>query len=58
MFVEDIKMEREVAKCKAKLVKELDSTYKQLEKDGDWEAFGKRIKGILKFKYMTQLVKI
>ena len=46
MFSKDFEMERKVAKCKATLVRELNAAYKQQQKDGDWEAFGERIKGI------------
>ena len=46
MFSEDYQKEQQVAKCKATLIKELKSVYSKLQKDGDWEAFGKRIKGI------------
>ena len=46
MFSEDIEMERKVAKCKSTLLKELKDAYAQMQKDGDWDSFGKRVKGI------------
>ena len=45
-MIDDIKMEREVAKCKATLLKELKAAYAQLQKDGNWEDFGQRVRGI------------
>lgn len=45
-FFDDMKKEKKIARCKATLIKELKAAYAQLQKDGDWYAFGERIKGI------------
>lgn len=46
MIIDDIQREKEIAKCKAQLIKELKAAYAKQQKDGDWVSFGERIKGI------------
>ncbi len=46
MAVEKIDEEKQIAQCKATLMKELKAVYKELQKDKDWEKFGKQVKNI------------
>jgi len=52
MLKKDFEMERKIAKTKATIIKELNWAYKELKKDGDYQSFGRRIKGI----YMSYAV--
>lgn len=46
MLNKNFEMERKIAKTKATIIKELNWAYKELKKNGDYESYGRRIKGI------------